>query len=224
MTKVNEHLRVELLQLFAQDQVFLGELEASKSEESFARAYDQQKDRVLGGRRPAVFYGLAVYQAWATEPDAPELVKRYVAFMSKAIQRLQEIVGQYGWPHKDLVGDDAAFFVMFLFGHADTANQWRRTQLPAIEKAYRAGEIDPRLYAHLCDRIEACDEKPQIFGTIMGPGDEPRTSSIYWPLAHTEQQVDARRVELGLPPLEHDLSLFRQGATIGPYMTPTPRA
>lgn len=220
MTEINEELRAELLRLFGQDQTFLEQLKAKESEASFRRGQEEQEERVLEGRRPAVFYGLAVYQAWAAEHDAPELVKQYVTFMDGVIGRLKEIVSEHEWPRRILVGDDAAFCVLFLFGHADTANEWRKTQLPALTEAYRAGEIEPRLYAHLCDRIEACDRKPQIYGTIMGPGDVPGDARIYWPLRDTEEETDARRVELGLPTLEEDLALFRDGATIGPYMSP----
>jgi hypothetical protein len=220
MIEINHELRAELRQLFERDQILLGELGAKKSEEAFRKAYEQYKERVLGGRRQAVFYDLAVYQAWAAEHEAPELVKQYVILMDSVIHRLKEIVSVYGWPRRGLVGDDAAFFVLFLFGHADTANEWRKTQLPALTEAYQAGEIEPRLYAHLCDRVEALDGKPQIYGTIMGPGNEPGDARIYWPLSDTEYKTNARRVELGLPTIEEDLAQFRDGATIGPFMSP----
>jgi len=32
--------------------------------------------------------------------------------------------------------------------------------------------------------------------------------------------ADERRVQIGLPSIESDLEKFRQGANIGPYMTP----
>jgi hypothetical protein len=224
MIEINQELRAELRQLFERDQILLEQLSAAKeSEDTFRKAYEQHVELVLGGKRPSVFYDLAVYQAWAAEHEAPELVKQYVMFMDSVIHRLKEIVAVYGWPHRGLVGDDVAFFVLFLFGHADTANEWRKTQLPALTEAYQTGEIEPRLYAHLCDRVEALDGKPQIFGTIMGPGNEPGDARIYWPLRDTEYKTNARRVELGLPTIEEDLAQFRDGATIGPFMSPVRR-
>jgi hypothetical protein len=43
---------------------------------------------------------------------------------------------------------------------------------------------------------------------------------VYWPLIGTIDATDQRRAQIGLPSIEDDLKKFRQGATIGPYMTP----
>lgn len=217
---MNEELRNELLRLFGEDQALLAELEAAMAEASFGRAFDERKARIFD-RHPPVFYALALYEDWAGECDAPELVHRYVSWRNATTDRLKAIVSEFGWPRASLVGDDAAFLVFSLFAHADTANDWRRTQLGAITEAFRAGEVAPRLYAHICDRIEACDGRPQIYGTVMGPGDEQGTARLYWPVVDTIEEVDARRARLGLPSNEEDLAEFRKGAVIGPYMTPT---
>jgi hypothetical protein len=220
MTSINEELRLEVLRLHAEDQALLEQLDASE-DPAFRRAYAERVDRLP---KPAVFYGSALLEAWESEADAPPIVKTRVRFMADVVAWLKKIVAEHGWPRRQLVGDDAAFFVMFLFGHADTFNVWRRSQLPAIEEAFRDGEIDPRLYAHLVDRIEAVDGRPQIFGSVMGPGEHPGEARLYVALADAREVVDARRAEIGLPPLEDDLKTYREGATIGPYMTPTPSA
>jgi hypothetical protein len=62
--------------------------------------------------------------------------------------------------------------------------------------------------------------EPQIFGSIMGPGDTPGSAKLYWPLIDNMAAANQRRVQIGLPSIESDLELFRQGADIGPYMTP----
>jgi hypothetical protein len=62
--------------------------------------------------------------------------------------------------------------------------------------------------------------EPQIYGSIMGPGDTPGSAKLYWPLIDDMAAADERRVQIGLPSIENDLEKFRQGAAIGPYMTP----
>ena len=45
-------------------------------------------------------------------------------------------------------------------------------------------------------------------------------AKLYWPLIDNMAAADERRVQIGLPSIENDLEKFRQGADIGPYMTP----
>jgi hypothetical protein len=45
-------------------------------------------------------------------------------------------------------------------------------------------------------------------------------AKLYWPLIDNIAAADQRRAQIGLPSIEDDLEKFRQGATIGPYMTP----
>jgi hypothetical protein len=156
-----------------------------------------------------------------SEPDAPELVRSYVAWRKATTERVKAIINEFGWPTRAVAGDDASFFFWWLFGHADTANEWWRTQIDALTSAFETGGIDPRLSAHMRDRIEACSGNPQIFGTVMGPGDEPGTARHYWPLLGDAEEADRRRAQIGLPPMDSDLEEFRTGAVIGPYMTPS---
>jgi hypothetical protein len=118
------------------------------------------------------------------------------------------------------VGDEAAAEFFFLFGHADEDNAWRVTQLPTLKRVFEEDHVNPRMYAHLNDRIANLAGKPQIYGSVMGPGKPPGTSKLYWPLVDNVEAADKRRAQIGLPSLEDDLEKFRQGSEIGPHMTP----
>lgn len=209
-----DDLRLEVIRLFSEDQAFLAKLETEKRDPRY-----QEIEETIA--RPAVFYTHAVWARWVEAGDAPDIVQEYVAWRNATTDRLRAIIAEFGWPTGDLIGSDAAFLFYWLFGHADGDNDWRQTQIGAITEACRKDSIDPRLYAHLRDRIAACAGEPQIYGSVMGPGDEPGTARLYWPLVDSAEEVDARRAELGLPPMEDDLAKFRDGATIGMYMTPT---
>jgi hypothetical protein len=215
----NEVLSREIIKLFGEDQKLLQDFEDSKKDPALARTFDEHKARVLKTHAD-VFYDGAIKELWASEPGAPESLRTYVVWRKATTERLKAIIVEHGWPRRSSVGDEAAAAFFFLFGHADTSNAWRRTQLKTIQEVFETDRFNPRLYAHLCDRIESVDGKPQVFGSVMGPGKEPGSAKLYRPVIDNVEAVDKRRAQIGLPSIEHDLEKFRKGATIGPYMTP----
>lgn len=218
----NEALAHEITQLFNEDQAMIGGLEKARQDRAFQQTYQSYAERVKVEVNDPNFYTPALYELWAQKPDAPEVVRRYVAFHNSADARIKSIVAQDGWPQRATVGDEAAAQFFFLFGHADDQNPWRVTQQATLDRVFREDHVTPRMYAHLCDRLANVAGKPQIYGTIMGPDfDTPGAApKLYWPLIDNVAAADERRAQIGLPSMEEDLEKFRQGATIGPYMTP----
>src|SRR6476646_5237825 len=65
---------------------------------------------------------------------------------------LKKLVAERGWPGKTLVGGDAESAAFLIVQHSpDTAFQAK--MLPAIEKAYAAGEAEGQQVALLTDRV-----------------------------------------------------------------------
>ena len=216
----NKVLARTIVQLFNEDQALIADIETAKKDPAFRQALKSYVDRSKVKEHNPNFYDSVVYALWAQAPDAPEIVRRYAMFRKATDARVQSIVAEDGWPHRAAVGDEAAADFFFLFGHADGDNVWRVTQLATIKKVFREDHLNPRLYAHLCDRLANVAGKPQIYGSVMGPGDTPGSAKLYWPLMDNMAAADERRAQIGLPSIESDLEKFRQGANIGPYMTP----
>jgi hypothetical protein len=216
----NEVLARAIVQLFNEDQALLADLEKAKQDSAFRETLKSYVDRSKVKDHNPNFYDSVVYALWAQAPDAPEIVRRYSEFRKAADARVQSIVAGNGWPQRAAVGDEAAADFFFLFGHADDENVWRMTQLATIKRVFREDHVNPRLYAHLCDRLANVAGESQIYGSVMGPGDTPGSAKLYWPLIDNMAAADERRVQIGLPSIESDLEKFRQGANIGPYMTP----
>lgn len=216
----NEVLAREIVQLFNEDQALLADLENAKQDSAFRQTLESYVDRSKVKEHNPNFYDSEVYALWAQAPGAPEIVRRYAKFRRATDARLQSIVADNGWPQRDAVGNEAAADFFFLFGHADGDNVWRVTQLATIKRVFREDHFNPRLYAHLCDRLAEVAGEPQIYGSIMGPGDTPGSAKLYWPLIDDMAAADERRAQIGLPSIQSDLEKFRQGAQIGPYMTP----
>ncbi|MFC7379322.1 DUF6624 domain-containing protein [Brevundimonas sp. GCM10030266] len=213
----NVALASEIQALFEQDQAMLATVAQARSRPHLKGEYERHlADIRRSGRRS--FYDVEVYTHWAAEPEAPAEVVEYVAFRARSHEQLLSIIEKNGWPTRGMVGDEAAAMFMFVFGHDDGSNDWRMTQRPAIERVFREDRLNPRMFAHLMDRLEVIGGRPQIYGTIMGPSENG--GSLYEPLSDTADETDERRVSIGLPTMQQDLAKFTAGASIGPYMTP----
>jgi hypothetical protein len=111
-------------------------------------------------------------------------------------RRLTEIFKQYGFPSVALVGKDGAHAAFIMVIHGDSLALKKRS-LPYIEKAAQRGEVPAEAFASLTDTILNAEGKPQLYGTkfdLVGGR---------WTLAPTKDpaRLDARRAELGLPPI-----------------------
>ncbi len=209
-----------IIQLYGQDQALLADLAKARKDPAFNERFNFNRKQLSTKRQFRNFGDPALYALWARDPAAPAIVRRAVAFRQDTDARLRTIVALHGWPGRRMVGDEAAASFFFLFGHADDANAWRLTQLPTIERVFREDHVAARLYAHLHDRLADVAGEPQIYGSIMGPGNTPGGAKLYAPLIDNVKAADVRRAAIGLPSIETDLSAFRDGADIGPYMMP----
>jgi hypothetical protein len=109
-------------------------------------------------------------------------------------RRVAEIVGQYGWPGRSLVGRDGAGMAWLLVQHADKDVELQKHCL-AMMQAATEGEVAPQHIAMLTDRVLVNQGLEQIYGTQMDGTFKPR------PIKDVEH-VDQRRAAMDLPPLE----------------------
>jgi hypothetical protein len=110
--------------------------------------------------------------------------------------RVRQIVKEFGWPGKSLVGDDGARGIWLLVQHFEIADQ--DEYLPLMERAVSTGEAEAKNYVYLLDRVRIRHGQPQLYGTqyhgsesgewIREPIEDP---------AH----LDDRRKKVGLLPL-----------------------
>jgi hypothetical protein len=115
--------------------------------------------------------------------------------------RLKEIISDYGFPTRKLVGKDAMYGIFLIIQHADGDKEWQRSQLKNIEKAVRNGDMEGQSYAYLFDRIRVNSGKEQRFGTQFAKVDFINKTVE---LAEIEdpENLDKRRMEMGLMPID----------------------
>jgi hypothetical protein len=110
---------------------------------------------------------------------------------------LCSILKEYGWPTRDLVGEDGERSMFFLLRNSAT-DALQRDLLPVIIAAVKKGEISKGSFATYIDRLRTNAGLKQIFGTQATIKDG---FLMLYPIAD-EQHVDARRKQYDMPPLK----------------------
>lgn len=142
-----------------------------------------------------------------TKPDLNEPSDEFLALVAEQnkidetnFRRLEEIIKEYGWPGKDLVGEEASGFAWLILQHAKLEQQ--KPYLPIIKNAVSEGQAKAYNLAMLEDRILAGEGQKQIYGTqiVNGPDGKMVVHPIEDPV-----NLDERRKSVGLMPMEEYL-------------------
>jgi hypothetical protein len=109
---------------------------------------------------------------------------------------LTGVLKEHGWPSNSLVGKDGANAAWLLIQHADEDHKLQRRCLDLMAKLPK-DEVAPQSLAYLTDRVLLAEGKKQLYGTQFATIDgklQPRP-------IEDASNVDARRAQVGLPPL-----------------------
>ena len=112
------------------------------------------------------------------------------------LQKVKEIIKQYGWVGADKVGGKASEAIFLVVQHADLATQ--QTYLPLMRAAVQEKKARPGSLALLEDRVAMRSGKKQIYGSQIN-FDQAGVAHVF-PIEDPDH-VDQRRASMGLPPL-----------------------
>lgn len=132
------------------------------------------------------------------------LWKEQTELDNRLLKRLEEIIRQYGWPGRSLVGADASLAAFLIIQHADY--KYQKKYFPLIQEAMKKGEIQPGNVALLEDRILMREGKKQIYGSQLKRNDKTGKYEM-WPV-EDEENLDKRRASVGLEPIAEYLKRF----------------
>ncbi|HTL05600.1 MAG TPA: DUF6624 domain-containing protein [Gemmatimonadales bacterium] len=110
---------------------------------------------------------------------------------------LKAYVARWGWPTTAQVGAEAVENAFLIVQHAVHDTAFMHAMLPAIQQAYRRGDLKGGEVALLTDRLEVKAGRGQVYGTQLSLKDG---RLVLDPIADSAG-VDARRRRMGLPPL-----------------------
>jgi len=119
------------------------------------------------------------------------------------LERLEEIIEEYGWPKQSEVGGMAAGTVFLVIQHADLETQ--KKYLPIMTEAANNNEAQWSSLAMLIDRINMREGKPQIYGSQIR-GNDDGTMEVYE--IENPEYVNQRRAEVGLGPIEDYVKIW----------------
>jgi len=109
---------------------------------------------------------------------------------------MKAVIDKCGWPEKSLVGEVGSLAAFVLVQHAENV-PFQTKCLSLLTDAVDRGEARPQDRAYLLDRVLVREGKPQRYGTqFQGTGLDLKPYPI-----DDEANVDARRREIGLPPM-----------------------
>ena len=111
--------------------------------------------------------------------------------------RLNEIIEQYGWPTRSMVGKDGTWMTWAIAQHSHDIN-FQKKCLKLLENTLRTNEPEPVLFAELYDRICRNTNRKQRFGQAII---EENGIKKFYPI-EKESEVDERRKVIGLEPLK----------------------
>jgi hypothetical protein len=124
-------------------------------------------------------------------------------------KQLKEIVDTYGWPGKSMVGEEGAEAAWIVFQHNISEPNFFKELLPILQSEADKGEVEWSWVAKTIDRIRMYEGKPQVYGTNYDWDEKGELSP--WPIENPEE-VDKRRKEMGLPPLDKATAEMRKRA------------
>jgi hypothetical protein len=110
------------------------------------------------------------------------------------VERLEEIIDQYGWPTISMVGKDGAEAAWLIAQHADRKPEFRERCLGLMQQAAAEGEASKAHLAYLVDRVMVEVSQQQFYGTQFWDGPDG-----YGPVPIIDPAgLDARREAAGL--------------------------
>jgi tetratricopeptide (TPR) repeat protein len=111
------------------------------------------------------------------------------------IIRIKEIIKEYGYPGKSLVGDQSST-AWLVIQHADLRTQ--EEYLPILQDAADKGELSKSSFALLVDRVRMRKGEKQLYGSQI----QMKNGKYEIYPIEDEPNVNKRRAEVGLGPLE----------------------
>lgn len=122
-------------------------------------------------------------------------------------RRLEKIIAEHGWPHRQLVGEDGEEAAWVLAQHAISMPTLQKKVLSLLKLAESPTPKMLRRIAKLEDRICFFEGRKQKYGTNFDWDENQKMSPT--PIDEPEK-VDVLRSEMGLPPLAKAIEKMRR--------------
>ncbi|MCL1059146.1 hypothetical protein L2729_14290 [Shewanella gelidimarina] len=141
---------------------------------------------------------------WTNAPK--ELLEKLLQIDESNTIRLKAIVKEYSWVTKDLVGTEGLGAAFLIIQHSPDVT-FKEQMLPHLKKSYLNDEgITGQQVALLTDRVLISQGNKQIYGTQADISD----GKVVFSPIEDEANVDKRRADMKMPPLDLYLKLMEE--------------
>ncbi|MBI1803161.1 MAG: tetratricopeptide repeat protein [Ignavibacteriae bacterium] len=127
--------------------------------------------------------------------EMKELWSKQNKIDSLDLSRIKEVIKEYGYPGKSLVGDQSST-AWLVIQHADLKTQ--EEYLPILREATNKGELSKSSFALLVDRVRMGKGEKQLYGSQI----QMKNGKYEIYPIEDEPNVNKRRAEVELGPLE----------------------
>ena len=117
--------------------------------------------------------------------------------------KVDKLIGKYGWLGVDEIGSDGNLTLFLVIQHSTQSTQEK--YLPIIKQAVKNKKADPSQLALLEDRLSIKKGGKQVYGSQIGGS----KGNYYLLPLQDPDNVDKRRIEVGLSPLAEYLMLWK---------------
>jgi len=135
-------------------------------------------------------------------PEMEQLMNNMRQTDSINVIMVTAILDKYGWQGSETFGRKGSSALFLVIQHADLKIQEK--YYPMMKEAVKNGKARPDDLALLTDRIEMRNNRPQIYGSQVTMKDGKH---VFYEIID-EANVNKRRAEVGLQPLEEYAKLF----------------
>lgn len=129
-------------------------------------------------------------------------IKKIIVKDSLNLIKIQKILDERGWLGPEVVGNQGSSTLFLVIQHSDLPVQEK--YLPMMREAVSKGKAEPSALALLEDRVALRQGKRQIYGSQIARDSE--TGEYYISPLKDPENVDKRRAEVGLQPLQDYVS------------------
>lgn len=140
---------------------------------------------------------LELKQMWKNDQDLVGKWEEQKVVVDQNTLRLNQIIEQYGWPTRSMIGKDGTWMAWAIAQHSHDLN-FQKKCLKLLKNTLSTDKSEPVLYAELNDRICRNTNQKQQFGMAIIEVDGVKK---FYPIAR-ESEVDERRKSIGLAPLK----------------------
>ncbi|QEC53631.1 hypothetical protein EDD80_1252 [Anseongella ginsenosidimutans] len=136
-------------------------------------------------------------QMWKNDQDLVGKWDEQRKIVDRNTVRLNEIIEQYGWPTRAMIGKDGAWMAWAIAQHSHDLD-FQKKCLKLLEGNLQTADAEPVLYAELYDRICRNTGQKQRYGMAII---EENGIKKFYPIEQ-ESAVDKRRRSIGLQPIK----------------------